>query len=114
VGQGGEAPGAELAGGLDESDQPMLQVPALGRGRGTAERLEAPVDLDRVTGNRDRILTSLTQQVRRGDRDSGLPDPGRAEDREDLELRAFDGLPALLRQPGGFERLRHIRVRSNF
>jgi hypothetical protein len=60
----------------------------LGRRR-AAQRLEAAIDLDRVAGDRDRILAAVTQQVGDGDRYGRLPDPGRAEDREDPQSRAL-------------------------
>ena len=47
-------------------------------------RISRPaVDLDRVAGDRDRVLAALAQQLGDLDRDPGLADRGRPEDRQD-------------------------------
>src|SRR6478735_23767 len=88
VREGGELPGAELTGRVDEADEAVLQAIALrGRGR-AAERLEPPVDLNGVARHGDRILTSGAQPLGDGDRDRRFPDSGRAKDRENVDRPA--------------------------
>jgi hypothetical protein len=57
----------------------------LGRRRRAAQRLESSVDLNGVARDGDRVLAALTQQIGRADRDGGLADARRAEDRKDLQ-----------------------------
>ena len=82
--KGRELPGAEFAPHLHEADQPVLEPRALPGGHRPGERLESSVDLDRIAGDGDRVFAAPTQKVRDGDRNRRLPDPGRAEDRQDL------------------------------
>ena len=63
VRKGREPPGAELAAHLDEADQPVLEPRALLGGRGPAQRLESPVDLDRVARDGDRVLAAFAQEI---------------------------------------------------
>jgi hypothetical protein len=63
----------------------MLEPGAFLGGRAAAQDLEAAVDLDRVAGDGDGILAALAQALRDGDRDRGLADRVRPEDREDLQ-----------------------------
>ena len=84
VGALGVAAGAELLAGIDEGEQPVLEPLALLRARGAAEDLQAPVDLDRVAVDRDRVLPALAQQLGERDRDAGLADGGRPEERDHL------------------------------
>ena len=80
----GEAPGAELLADVDDPDQPMLEALALLGARRPRQHLEPAIDLERVAGDRDRVLAALAQALGDGDRDTGLPDPGGAEERQDL------------------------------
>ena len=88
VRQGGEPPGAELPARVDEADQAVLQPVALRGRRRAAQRLEPPVDLDGVARDGDRILTPRSQPLGDGDRNRRFPDPGRAEDRENVDRPA--------------------------
>ena len=56
VGQLGVAAGAELLGGIDEREQPVLEPAPLGFARRPAQDLQAPVELDRVAVDGDRVL----------------------------------------------------------
>ena len=70
-----------------DPEQPVLEPRALRRRRRSAENLEPAVDLDRVAGDRHRVLAALAQQLGDLDRDAGLADRGRAEDRQDAHWR---------------------------
>ena len=97
--KGRELPGAELTAHLDEADQPVLEPRALLRSRRPGERLEPPVNLDRVAGDGDQLFALPTQILRDRDRDRRLPDPGRAEDRQDFQGVGVDGSGKLVDQP---------------
>jgi hypothetical protein len=51
---------------------------------GAREGFQAAVDLQRVGGDRHRILTPVTQQPGQRHGDAGLADAGRAEERDDV------------------------------
>ena len=65
-------------------EQPVLEPRLLLRRRGAGEHLEARVELQRVGGDGDGVLAALgAQALGDRDRDGGLADAGRAEDREE-------------------------------
>ena len=82
VGERGEAPGRKLLVDPRDPDEPVLEPGLLGGPGGPAENLQPTVDLDRIAGDRDRILAALAQQLGDLDRDAGLADRRRAEDRQ--------------------------------
>ena len=77
------AAGAGLLPGLDERQQPVLEALPLRRGRRAAQRLQAPIDLDRVAVDGNRVLASLSQALRDLDGDARLADRRRPEEGED-------------------------------
>jgi hypothetical protein len=81
AGELGEAPSAELLVDVGDPDQAVLQPLALGQGRRRREGLEPSVDLQRVAGDRDGVLPALPEPLGYRDRNPGLPDRGRPEDR---------------------------------
>ena len=71
----------ERLGDRHEADQPVLEPRPLRSAGGPGQPPEPLVDLQRVAGDRHRVLAALPQQLGESDRDPGLADPGRAEDR---------------------------------
>ena len=65
----------------------MLEPRPLLRAGGAGQRLEAPVDLERIRRHRHRPLAELAQPPRQLDRDMRLADAGRAEQRDHLRPR---------------------------
>jgi hypothetical protein len=57
----------------------VLEALARRRPWGSGQRLETRVDLERVGGDRDRMLTPLAQNVGQREGDLGLADAGGAE-----------------------------------
>ena len=74
----------ERLGHRDDPDQPVLEPRPLLGGRRAGQGLKSLVDLQRVAGDRHRVLPALAEQVGKRDRDPGLPDPGRPEYRDDV------------------------------
>ena len=66
-----------------DADEPVLEAVALGCGGRAGEDLEPAVELQRVGGDRDRVLALGAQALGQRDRHRGLADPGRPEDRDD-------------------------------
>src|SRR4249919_946224 len=62
----------------------MLQLRPLFLTGDAGEDREPLVDLQRIAGDRDRVLATLAQQLGERHRHTGLADPGGAEDRYDL------------------------------
>jgi hypothetical protein len=85
----GEEAGAELVSDLDDPEQPVLELLPLPRAGSTAEDLEPAVDLDRVAGDRHRVLAAIPQQLTECDDDARLADRGRPEDGDQLHLGAL-------------------------
>ena len=71
-----------------EAEQPVFELRLLERVGGPGEDRQALVDLHRVGGDRDRVLSTLTQALGERDGDGGLADTGRPEDGDDLHGRA--------------------------
>ena len=87
VGELGVPAGAER--GVDGQDrqQPVLEPLLLGGRGGAGQGLQAAVDLQRVGRHRHRVLSVGAEPVRQGDRDGGLADAGRPEQRDDRGRR---------------------------
>ena len=67
-----------------DAEQAVLEPRLLLRRRGAREHLEAAVELQRVGGDRDGVVAPLcAQALGDRDRDGGLADAGRAEDRDE-------------------------------
>ena len=82
--QARELPSAELAPDVHEADQAVLQMRPLTRCGCAGKRLEPPIHLDRVAGDGNGVLSASAQKLGDGNRNRRLPDPGRAEYRQDL------------------------------
>ena len=85
VGELGVLPGAELSVNREERQQPVLELRPLRGTGGSRDDLEAGVDLERVGRDGDRILAALPQEPGEVDGDTGLADPGGAEDRDHVD-----------------------------
>src|SRR5262249_7003957 len=84
----------EGLGDRHEPDQTVLQpLPLLGAGS-PGQDLQSLVHLQRVAGDRDRVLPPLPQQVRDRDRHPGLPHPGGPDDRDYVQAMGFAAAPA--------------------
>src|SRR5207249_3950819 len=70
-----------------EPDEAVLEPRALLGGRCAGQRLEALVHLERVGRDGDRVLAALAQGVGERERDGGLADARRPEERDYLGLR---------------------------
>jgi hypothetical protein len=81
----------ERLGHRHEAEQAVLEPGALGRRRRASQRAEPGVDLERVGGDRDGVLAARAQQVGERERDGGLADARRAEDRDDGQRAAPAG-----------------------
>jgi hypothetical protein len=81
VGERGELARGERLGDRDERQQPVLQPLLFLRRGGPGEELEPAVDLERVGGDRDRVLPVRAQARGDLDRHGRLAHAGRAEDR---------------------------------
>ena len=67
----------------DDRDEAVLEAVALGRGGRAGQDLEPGVDLQRVDGDRHRVLAARAQGIAEGEGDAGLAHAGRPEDRDD-------------------------------
>ena len=65
----------------------MFQLDTLAGVRRPGQHLEAGVDLQRVRGDGDRVLAKSPEPSGELDRDPGLADAGRAEQRDHLRAR---------------------------
>ena len=84
VGEAGELARGRAAGHRQDAEQPVLEPRPLLRRRGAREDLQPAVELQRVGGDRHRVLAALAAQaLGHRDGDGGLADAGRAEDRDE-------------------------------
>jgi hypothetical protein len=86
----GEATSREGLRDRHERQQPVLEGLAFLRRRGTGQDLEPLVHLERVRRDRDRVLPLRAQPLRQRDRDRGLADPGRSEQRDHVVIDGHD------------------------
>ncbi len=95
-------PDAEARVDRQKRQQPVLEPGAVGRYGRAGQRLEPGVDLQRVGGHGGRVLAAGPQQLRELDRNRGLADARRPEQRDDphadrlTDLVQISGSTALL------------------